>query len=273
MTEKGNNTIEDNFKKLSIQVGLNGLSFCALDTISKKILAYENIPFKTTSTPYLLLKELKDVLNAQNLANTSFKEVMVVHKNGFFSMVPKPLFNKEELPNYLKFNAKMMANDLVVFDELDNHDLVNVYIPYANVNNYVFDLFGEFTFKHNGSVLVSSLLDYASSSTGSYCYVQIAEREMELVVVSEKKLLFYNYFEYNTKEDFLYYLLFSLEQLGLDREQVQLRLFGQIEAEDELFQLCHTYIKNVSVFIPPHDFHWQEPSNEESIDFSVLNSL
>ena len=273
MTEKGNNTIEDNFKKLSIQVGLNGLSFCALDTISKKILAYENIPFKTASTPYLLLKELKAVLNTKNLSHTSFNEVMVVHKNGFFSMVPKPLFNKEELPNYLKFNAKMMANDLVVYDELDNHELVNVYIPYANVNNYIFELFGEFTFKHSGSVLVSSLLDHTSSSASNYCYVQIAEREMEIVVVSEKKLLFYNYFEYKTKEDFLYYLLFSLEQLNLDREHIQLRLFGQIDEDDDLFQLCHTYVSNVSVFVPPHGFHWQEPSHEESIDFTVLNSL
>ena len=273
MTEKGNSTIEDNFKKLSIQVGLNGLSFCALDTISKKILAYENIPFKTTSTPYLLLKELKTVLNTQNLSNTSFNEVMVVHKNGFFSMVPKALFNKEELPNYLKFNAKMMANDLVVFDELDNHDLVNVYIPYTNINNYIFDLFGEFTFKHNGSVLVSSLLDHSNSSTASYSYVQVTEREMEIVVVSEKKLLFYNYFEYKSKEDFLYYLLFTLEQLNLDREKIQLRLFGQIEADDELFELCLAYIRNVSVFVPPHSYHWQEPSDGESIDFTVLNSL
>nr|WP_298997889.1 DUF3822 family protein [uncultured Allomuricauda sp.] len=273
MTEKENNFIDNNFKKLSIQVGLNGLSFCALDTISKKILAHENIPFKTSSTPYLLLKELKNILNERNLSNTSFKEVMVVHKNGFFSMVPKPLFNKAELPNYLKFNAKMMANDFVVFDELDNHELVNVYIPFANVNNYIFDLFGEFTFKHSGSVLVSSLLDNSSKSSKTYCYVQVAEREMEVVVLSEKKLLLYNFFEYKTKEDFLYYLLFTLEQLELGTENVHLRLFGQIEEDDELYQLCHTYVKNISVFAPPHSFDLQNPDDVDTIDFTILNSL
>ncbi|WP_245912093.1 DUF3822 family protein [Flagellimonas meridianipacifica] len=272
MTEKENKSIDNNFKKLSIQVGLNGLSFCALDTISQKILAHESIPFKTTSTPYLLLKELKTILNENNLSNTSFKEVMVVHKNGFFSMVPKPLFNKEELPNYLKFNAKMMANDFVVFDELVNHELVNVYIPFANVNNYVFDLFGEFTFKHSGSILVSSLLNNSSQSIEPYCYVQVAEREMEIVVISEKKLLFYNYFEHKTKEDFLYYLLFTLEQLELGTENIQLRLFGQIEEGDERYQLCHTYVKNTSVFVPPHSFNIQ-PVDWETIDFTILSSL
>ena len=273
MIEKENNSIEDNFKKLSIQVGLNGLSFCALDTISKKVLAYENIPFKTASTPYLLLKELKTILNVRNLSNTSFNEVMVIHKNGFFSMVPKPLFNKEELPNYLKFNTKMMANDFVVYDELDNHEMVNVYIPFANVNNYIFELFGEFTFKHNGSVLISSLLDIAGSTNETLCYVQVAEREMEIVVISDKKLQFYNYFEYKTKEDFLYYLLFTLEQLNIDVEKVQLRLFGQVEENDELFSLSHTYIKNISVFIPPHSFIIPNPDDGESIDFTILSAL
>ena len=273
MTEKENNPIEDTFKKLSIQVGLNGLSFCALDTVSKKVLAYEKMLFKTASTPYLLLKELKTVLNSHNLSNTSFQEVMVVHKNGFFSMVPKTLFNKDELPNYLKFNAKMMANDFVVFDELDNHDLVNVYIPFANVNNYIFDLFGEFSFKHNGSVLVSSLLNYSNSPSETYCYVQIEEREMEIVVISERKLLFYNYFEYKTKEDVLYYLLFTLEQLNMDAENIQLRLFGQIEEDDALYELCHQYIRNTSVFVSPHSSYIEDPGDAERIDFSVLNSL
>ena len=66
MTEKTNNIAssdtDNTFKKLSIQVGLNGLSFCVLDTISNKVLAFEKIDFKTSSTPYLILKELKSVL-------------------------------------------------------------------------------------------------------------------------------------------------------------------------------------------------------------------
>ncbi len=273
MTEKDNSTLNDNFKKLSIQVGLNGLSFCALDTISKKVLAYESTTFKTISTPYLLLKELKTVLNTKSLANTTFKQVMVIHKNGLFSMVPKALFNKEELPNYVKFNAKMMANDLIVYDELENHDMVNVYIPFANVNNYVFDLFGEFTYKHNGSILVSSLLDHSASSSETYFYIQVTEREMELVVITDKKLRYYNYFEYKTKEDFLYYLLFASEQLSLDLENLQLRLFGQIEEDNELFKLCKEYVKNISVFVPPNTLDIQESHGGESIDFSVLNAL
>jgi hypothetical protein len=266
---KKNNT----FRKLSIQVGLNGLSFCVLDTISKKILAFEKIAFKTPSTPYLMLKELKGMFGQKSKIGNEFSEVVVIHKNNMFSLVPKPLFNTDELPNYLKFNAKIMANDLIAHDEIPNQDIVNVYVPYTNINNYIFDLFGEFEFKHSGTVLINTLLNQNRVSNQPVCYIQVSEKDMEMMVVSEKKLLFYNQFEYKTKEDFLYYLLFSLEQLQMDLTKIQLKLFGSVEEGDGIYELSRNYIEHVSVFIPGNlSFPFEELA-DETIDFSILSTL
>nr|WP_299339240.1 DUF3822 family protein [Allomuricauda sp.] len=273
MTEKEIKEIGNKNNKLSIQIGLNGLSFCALDSISNDILAYEKIRFKSLSTPYLLLKEVKEALNKNNIKNTSFGEIVVIHKNPLFSLVPKTLFDENELPNYLKFNTKIMANDHIVFDELKNHDIINVYVPFTNVNNYFFDLFGEFEFKHSGTVLISTLLSQNKASSDTVCYGYVDEKEMEIVVVSEKKLLFYNYFEYSTPEDFLYYLLFVLEQLNLDTTKVQLKLFGNIEEGDSRYELAYRYVKNISVFVPPSSSYFLDGSETTSIDFTILNTL
>ncbi|MEZ4811362.1 MAG: DUF3822 family protein [Allomuricauda sp.] len=277
MTERTTNIVrsktDNTFRKLSIQVGLNGLSFCVLDTISNKILAFEKITFKTPSTPYLMLKELKGILNQREDIGKDFSEVVVIHKNNLFALVPKPLFNAEELPNYLKFNAKIMANDHIAHDEIPNQDIINVYIPYTNINNYIFDLFGEFEFRHSGTVLITMLLNQTKASAEPVCYVQVSEKEMEMVVVSEKKLLFYNQFEHKTKEDFLYYLLFGLEQLQMDLEKVQLKLFGSVEEGDPIYGLCHQYIRNVSVFVPNSSSFPMEDLENQAIDFTVLSSL
>ncbi|MCK0162042.1 DUF3822 family protein [Allomuricauda sp. F6463D] len=258
---------------MSIQVGLNGLSFCVLDTIANKILAFERLNFKTQLTPYLMLKELKKKIGERGEVGQNFSEVMVIHKNNMFGLVPKPLFNKEELPNYLKFNTKIMANDLIAYDEIPNQDIINVYIPYTNINNYIFELFGAFEFKHSGTVLINILLNQNRTNVEPVCYVQVAEREMEVMVISDRKLLFYNQFEYNAKEDFLYYLLFSLEQLQIDMEKVQLKLFGAIEEGDAIYDLCHQYISNISVFVPGNTSLHNEQLENESIDFSFLSSL
>ena len=277
MTEKTTDIAQseanNTYRKLSIQVGLNGLSFCVLDTITNKILAFERQSFKTTSTPYLLLKELKSKLSQQGDIGKSFSEVVVIHKNNMFSLVPRTLFNKEELPNYLKFNAKIMANDLIAYDEIPNQDIINVYVPYTNINNYIFELFGEFEFKHSGTVLIQTLMNQNRSTSEPVCYVQVSEKEMEMMVISEKELFFYNQFEYKTKEDFLYYLLFGLEQLQLDLEKIQLKLFGAIEEGDPIYDLCYTYITNVSVFVPNSTTIPLDNFEDESIDFSILSSL
>ncbi len=266
---KANNT----HRKLSIQVGLNGLSFCVTDSIDHKIVAFEKVGFKTQATPYLMLKELKAKLDGIEMMEKSFSQVMVIHKNNMFSLVPKALFHEDELPNYLKFNAKIMANDLLAYDEIPNQELINVYIPYTNINNYIFDLFGAFEFKHSGTVLISTLMGQGRMSKEPICYLQVSEKEIEMMVVSQKNLLLYNQFEYGSPEDFLYYLLYGLEQLELSPEKVQIKMFGAIEEGDPIFELCHRYVEHLSVFVPNSPYFPVEELDDGALDFSILSAL
>ena len=124
------------YKKLSIQVGLNGLSFCIIDTIANKVIDADKVVFKTQTTPYLLLRELKDLFDQKGVADHQIADVTVVHQNNLFSLVPKVFFREQELPDYLKFNTKILPSDQIVYDEIENHDMVNVYVPFTNINNF-----------------------------------------------------------------------------------------------------------------------------------------
>lgn len=252
-------------------MSLNGLSFCVLDSIANKVLLSDKVDFKTESTPYLLLKELKTLFHKHNLIEQQYEEVAVIHKNHLFCLVPKPLFDKEELPNYLKFNTKIFANDQIVFDLLPNEDLVCVYVPFTNINNYILECFGEFEYKHCCLAMLQTLFHQKSSKT--ICYVHVDKRNMSLAVLENRELLLYNQFDYKTKEDFLYYILFTYEQLGLNVEDIKLKLFGAIEEGDELFEICYQYLKKVSVFVPKYSSYGLEQFGNTSIDLTLLANL
>ena len=270
MTEKETNTINSSeFDKLSIQVSLNGLSFCVLDTVDHKIKLSDAITFEKERSPYGMQKGLIALLERNSLSKKTFSEVIVIHRNNLFSLVPKSLFNDENLANYLKFNSKMLASDHISYDDLDDHDMMNVYISYMNVNNYIYELFGEFTYKHNGSVILETLLKGTTTETEPICYVNILHGQMDVTIIAQKKLLFYNSFKFNSKEDFIYYLLFTYEQLKLNTEKTVLKLFGNIQKDDELYTLCYQYIKNLSIYASTLPFS----NAHEAIDFEVLNSL
>ncbi|WP_291865651.1 DUF3822 family protein [Maribacter sp.] len=273
---KTNNRIitgNKNFKKLSIQVSLNGLSFCVIDTINNKILQSKNVLFNNELNPYSLLQELQPILEKNKIHSQEFSEVIVIHKNSLFSLVPSPLFNSNELESYLAYNTKILENDLLAYDEIDNQEIVTVYVPFMNINNYIYDLFGEFTYKHHSTVMVHTLLNNLHSQKEETCYIHVSEQQMDITVVTNKKLKLHNCFDYNTKEDFIYYVLFTLEQLHLDPETILLKLFGSIEEEDALYNICYKYIKNITLFIPNNPYHPIEESNTESIDFTVINAL
>ena len=265
---------DKNFKKLSIQVSLNGLSFCIADTVSHRVLLSDNKLFSDELDSAALLEEVKILLDKHVLTGKQFDEIVVVHTNTLFSLVPKPLFNEESLMDYLKFNTKILVTDALAFDTLESLDIVNVYVPFMNINNYIYELFGEFTYLHNGSVLIPSLLDNNSNQKDVVCFVHVGIKQMDVTVLKQKSLLFYNSFIYETKEDFAYYLLFVMEQLELDTEATAVKFFGRIEEDDAVFQLCHSYIKDLTIFVPASPSHMNLGTPEtSSIDFTVLSTL
>ena len=263
----------ENYHKLSIQVSLNGLSFCVLDSIGKTLPLCKELAFGRELTPFEVQKELKNFLRDNAVEDYSFSDVVVVHRNNLFSLVPQALFDKKELANYLKFNAKILANDLIEYDEISSYDVVNVYVPFSNINNYIYDLFGEFNFYHHGSIIIQAVLAAHKISTEEICYVYVSEGEMDIIIIGEKKLLYFNHFHFTTTEDFLYYLLFTFEQLKLDSRSVKLRLFGKVEEGDALYTVSHEYVQSVSIYLPSNPEFLKDDVMADSTKYLVINAL
>ncbi len=272
-TNSGSEETLENYYKLSIQVSLNGLSFCILDTIGQTIPLSKRVDFGKELSPYEVQKELKALINDYQIQKYGFSDVIIIHRNNLYSLVPKALFNKEDLANYLKFNVKMLANDLLEYDEISHSDMVSVYVPFVNLNNYIYELFGAFEFKHHSTILLEALLKSHSGNKDTVCYVHVDMQQMDIVVLSNRSLVLFNSFHFTSKEDFIYYLLFTLEQLKLDPEQIKVRLFGTIEEEDECYEICYEYIQNIAIYIPEGDFADLEPDEIERVDFTVINAL
>ena len=74
--------------------------------------------------------------------NENFNKIQVIHDNEVQTLVPSALFEEANLSDYLKFNAKIFKNDFITYDAITNQEIMSVYVPYVNVNNYIFEKFG-----------------------------------------------------------------------------------------------------------------------------------
>ena len=260
-------------KKMSIQVSLNGLSFCILDQENKEIVYLKKIDFEKQLDPIRVLSQIELTYEKFTELNQPVDEVSLIFTNTLFSLVPSELFDEENAASYLKFNTKILKTDFIAFDEIDN-SMVNVYIPYANIINYFFDKYGEFEYRHSLSVLIESLLT-KETEKDKVVYLHSHLDHYELVIIENGKLLFANSFQFDTKEDFLYYLLFTAEQLNLDPTEFDLVLLGDIQKETEEYQMTWNYIKNVSFLGPFHSYSFAKDLEPESqlSEYLLINSL
>jgi hypothetical protein len=243
-----NNIVKDNYRKaLSIQFSLGGFSFCISNLETKEVQHFTAYTFDIIyTTPEALLAKIEALYNENPLFKQEFESITIIHQNNLSTLVPTPLFDENELTVYLDYNIKTLANDYAAFDSLGQLDIKNVYIPYININNFFFQKFGEFEYKHHATVLIDKLILHSKNNSEKQFYVNVTNNNFDIVVIENSKLLCYNTFSFKSKEDFIYYILFTSEQLQLNPEELLLYFIGDIEEESELYHITYQYIRNVS---------------------------
>lgn len=259
--------------ELSIQISLSGLSFCILHRDNNSISTLKELRFKKQLNPLKVLQELKTCFETEHMLQNKFQAVNVIHDNELSTLVPKAIFNEGAIADYLKFNSKILKSDFVTFDTIDSNQSVNVYIPYVNVNNYIFDLFGDFTYKHASTVLIETILEANKTAIEPKFYVHVNHNRFDIVIINEGKLQFYNSFEYITKEDFIYYILFTAEQLNYNPETLNLILIGNVIKDDPLYNIAYKYIRNVTFGENNKKHVFTEAQKTNHFNFTLINSF
>jgi len=272
---KNNSLNKNRSKSLSIQISLSGLSFCILNRSSNTIEHLKSVSFDKKATPFETLERLITVLETNTIFEQSFDSVLLIYQNELSTCVPKSLFNEENSADYLKFNAKILNTDFITYDEISANDSINVFVPYVNINNYIFDRFGVFEYKHASTILIQNLIQNIANSKNTELYINVSKNHFEIIVLDKSQLMFYNTFEYQTKEDFIYFILFTVEQLKLNPETIIAKLMGDISKDDDLYKIIYKYIRFVEFINPINNFKFnanQEPKLPHS-NFIILNSF
>lgn len=233
-----------NQKRLSVQVSLNGLSFLISNELGEKF-HFEEVNWNHSITPEELLIEFEKLF--LKLPDNTFSEIKVIYSTPAHTVVPESLFDESKGSEYLKFSSKILINDYVANDELETEGLRIVYVPYMNINNAIFEKFGSFDYFHTVTVLLKTFFNHHKQEQLNV-YVHVRESFFDCIILDNGKLQLCNSYPYTSPEDFLYYLLFVMEQLELDPDNVEVLVCGKISKDDPLYSLAYDYIRNISFF-------------------------
>ena len=253
---------------LLIKLGSYNLSLILSDT-KGNIIQYISEKFEEKVEPKKLSEKLDLVINKSEIINSNVIMVKLIVLNKLSSLVPLNLFQEELSLEYLKFNSKLIDGDFAAHDLIDEIEAVNVFLPFVNVNNYLLEKFGSFNYYHYSTILIKKLIKYDSSKEISI-YANIQSNNFHVIILKNKKLIYYNIFDFKEKEDILYFLLFVLKQNKIDQNKHKLSVLGKIKKESETYLLLTKFINNIEILNPKEEITRKKIEKYSEIDYVII---
>ena len=236
--------------KLSIQLSPDGFSFCIFNEAQNKFLSIESNALRNVKNIDNFCILFEDVFQNHQWLNLSYKRVNILFESSKSTLIPTPLFDAKETENYTKFNFTFSDDQKIRTDKLVNVDAYKLYAVPKQLIDLLQRLYpGYHLFSHAGVLIESLLILNKNLPAHKRCYVNVRNSYIDIVITEGGKLLYYNAFNFKTKEDFIYYLIFVLDQLKLNPEEIELVLSGFIDKNSKLFEMVYKYVRNIT--FPP----------------------
>ena len=230
---------------LCLQTGNGGVSYAVFNPDTNKYIPLESLtsgyPKPGKDTP-----GLKDVLEEIAWLKQPFLKVFLVVDNPLSTLIPPSLFMEEEAMTYLKFNHPVTEHDTALFNHLKTANVITVFgMTKADMADAV-ATWNNISFFHSTSVIIESLqINYKNKTDNNTLFLNVRDGGFDLVYFKNNKLHFYNFFRFNTKEDFIYFLLTAIEELQLNPEQLRLMLSGEIDKSSVFYEMIYRYVRTI----------------------------
>ena len=240
---------KDNYT-LTIQHSLDGLSFVIFDNAEQKFIALKHYQY---STKDIILQDIiKELQEKEDWKLEDFKNVNILIDNNLNTLIPKDFFQEEAKEQYLSL-LNIDNNYIVMTDDIQECEAVNVFscndkLDFLNHNVKTY---------HCSTILIKKLIkDFSDRNAETRAFINVKNNSYELIILNNDKLVFHNYFNFKTKEDFIYFILFTFDQLNIDNESIPLYFMGFIEEKSPIVELCARYIRNIRFFNRDNDFNY-----------------
>ena len=233
---------------LSVQLSLNYLSFSIIDNSQNKFLAIVNYTFPEKASPYKLAEFLTKLFEYENLLKKDFKNIIISYETIQSTLIPEELFDSNQLETYLKFQFTDIEDKSILHNFIENQKIYSVFAIPTCIYTVFQNNLSNYKIIHSAHSFIESIYKNFNSQSNfnNKIFVDIDNYSFGMLIFRNNKLLLNNNYGFKTKEDFIYYLLYTLKQLNIDIQSINLVLSGKIAINSSIFNLLSRYISNIS---------------------------
>ena len=231
---------------LSIQISLDGFSFCILDIPKGKYILLRNHPI-FLKRPRLLLSRLRDVIEEEGLFNLEYKSIDIIYSTRKSTLVPDGMYSRGTTEKFFAFNHPLEKNFTIEKTHLHKAEAWSLYEIPVNLRDFLMSKFPKATLKHHiYPIIESSLKRNKSQADRIEGHLNFFRHDFDLIVIEGSQLKLYNNFTYRDENDVLYYVMYIFEHLKLNPEKANVIISGFVSRMAPQDHLLKKYVKKVS---------------------------
>jgi hypothetical protein len=203
---------------------------------------------------HLPISELNRLLDAYTVTGKDYDHVAVFCTGTESTLVPlalaseelhedylKKLFSKEISPVHYSQNGQLGLELIYAYPE-DWHELLLAAFPQADLH-------------HISELVMLSAASDLQHHGDHVLYAHLEEDNLFIMAFRGKDLVFFNSFSVKGETDILYFILHSMDSLGMDYQNAEVHLSGYNENMDSMVQLLHSYCPQALV---PDSDNWKD---------------
>ena len=242
---------EMSYYRLYIALGESNLRVCVIDSLQNRCLLIEDYGFYKKQDIQELISSLNRIYDNDRYLKANFwQSVSIIFKGQSFSLVPQKLFDANHADKYIQFNSiENTSENQVLFAEQPAFEAVNVFQAKQKLVDWFKQTYRsrEIDFYHQTLPFNEGIKAMGKSKRTNNLHIFVEGNYIITSVLKSNQLEFCNIFSYKTSKDFIYFVLFVMDEHRLDREQTEVTLYGNINQLAEVFKFLRTYINKVNI--------------------------
>lgn len=229
---------------LYLITGTNRLRLAIVDSERRKFVALEEYELPTTALPTLAAQH-------DFLGRRGWNEVRLAVTGRAFTLLPAPLFRPGDEEAALRLHHVLPATETARHFVHPNLELVNIYAADSNLTDWLTDTYGNSgRLLHHTSALLAGVAHQRPAGSPRRLYLSLGQSELTLIVLGQY-LEYCNVFAFTTAEDVLYYTILVMQELGLNPDQDEVTVWGELLHDSAIFSLLRTYLRQVRLGARP----------------------
>ena len=239
---------------LSIQLGLDGFSFCVLDTIQKKYVALQHHSLIASKSQFLAQK-VKAIFDSEEKLNQHYKSVLVDFSTQKATLVPDAFFDSRHALQLLSTNFDTERNEQACTCRLDGFDQVLVFAYPQDLNDFFQARFTDYQLRHKSCSLIQTALEQSHTDRKTLI-IHFEKKFFRIIVLNRDRIDLYNSFYYKTEADFLFHTLNICKQLDIDAENDEILIGGFTGSDSSFVRQLRKYFLQIRFLKPTQALYY-----------------